>query len=31
MEREFVSDLIGMSALSLTTVVLLWLPALMGI
>ena len=31
MEREFLSDLVGVAALSVTTVVLFWLPALMGL
>lgn len=29
MSREFVSDLLGFAALSVTTVIVLWLPAIL--
>lgn len=31
MDREIVSDVVGVAALSVTTVVLFWLPTLFGV
>lgn len=30
MSREFMSDLLGVAALSVTTIVVLWLPAILA-
>ena len=30
MTREFLSDLIGVSAISISTIVVLWLPAILS-